>query len=177
MAIVHGILKRILLDYESSLGDDYIPYRHHAHRVAGLCAEFSRLDGRILETIAIAAAFHDLGIWTDGTFDYLEPSVRRATEYLEGSGRGDRVPEVAAMIREHHKLTPYRGDAGPLVEAFRRADWIDVTGGVRTFGLRRQVVRDLYTRWPGVGFHWRLVELQLARVRTHPFSPLPMVRL
>ena len=37
--------------------------------------------------MAIAAAFHDIGIWTAGTFDYLEPSVRVAAAYLTGTGR------------------------------------------------------------------------------------------
>ena len=31
---------------------------------------------------AVAVAFHDLGIWTDNTLDYLPPSVNRAKTYL-----------------------------------------------------------------------------------------------
>ena len=28
-----------------------------------------------IEKIAVAAAFHDLGIWTNKTFDYIPPSI------------------------------------------------------------------------------------------------------
>ena len=43
------------------------------------------------------------------------------------------------MILEHHKVRACRGSAGTLVEPFRRADWIDVTLGLRT--LRRAAER------------------------------------
>ena len=33
--------------------------------------------------IAVAAVFHDIGIWSNKTFDYLEPSVALAREYLK----------------------------------------------------------------------------------------------
>lgn len=81
------------------------------------------------------------------------------------------------MILEHHKISPYRGDSWWLVEPFRRADWIDVSRGLLTFGLSRSVVREIFARWPSAGFHKRLVQLELTRLRTHPWNPLPMMRL
>ena len=81
------------------------------------------------------------------------------------------------MIFEHHKMSPYRGDARWLVEPFRRADWVDVSRGLITFGLSRGLVREIFTRWPSEGFHKRLVQLELTRLRTHPWNPLPMMRL
>jgi hypothetical protein len=39
------------------------------------------------------------------------------------------VPEVSAMIANHHKIRPYRGPFTLTVDAFRRADWIDVSLG------------------------------------------------
>jgi hypothetical protein len=81
------------------------------------------------------------------------------------------------MIADHHKITPSRATRDSLVEPFRRADWIDVTRGVRTFGLPRPIIRSVLAAWPNAGFHRRLVELTLERFRTHPLTPLPMVRL
>jgi hypothetical protein len=81
------------------------------------------------------------------------------------------------MIFEHHKISSYRGDKGSLVEAFRRSDWADVTRGVITFGLSRKRVGDLYATWPDAGFHKMLARLELKQLRTHPWSPLPMVKL
>ncbi|MEZ5284846.1 MAG: hypothetical protein R2712_08570 [Vicinamibacterales bacterium] len=123
-------------------------------------------EDEALEKLAAAAVFHDLGIWTAGTFDYLEPSVALAVACLDARGRPEWVEEVAAMIRDHHKLRRSRG--GPLAEAFRRADWIDVTLGVRRFGIPRIVIRQMLERWPSAGFHRRLGQRVLARVRTPP---------
>ena len=80
------------------------------------------------------------------------------------------------MIRQHHKVRAYGDHPGSLVEAFRRADWVDVTRGLRTFGLPRAYVAELFARWPGAGFHKRLLQLSLKRLRTHPLSPLPMFK-
>ncbi len=81
------------------------------------------------------------------------------------------------MIREHHKLLPYRGRPDSLVEPFRRADWIDVSRGLIPSGLRRAFVAEVLEAWPNEGFHRRLVQLSIGRFRTHPWSPLPMFRL
>jgi hypothetical protein len=54
-----------------------------------------RLDPEQLEKVAVAAAFHDLGIWTDGTFDYLPPSIRLAREWLGQSGKAEWEPEIS----------------------------------------------------------------------------------
>lgn len=57
--------------YATDLGDDFTAYRNHTYRVANLCVALSRTNAEQLEKIAMATAFHDLGIWTDHTFDYL----------------------------------------------------------------------------------------------------------
>ena len=171
------VLDELLHTHAGALGRDFTAYRNHAYRVLNLCVAQSSEEPRQLEKIAIAAAFHDLGIWTDATFDYLPPSVRLASAHLLQTGREDRTSEVSAMILEHHKITRYRGDANWLVEPFRRADWVDVTRGLVRFGLPRSMVREIFARWPSAGFHELLVQLELTRLRTHPFSPLPMMRL
>lgn len=170
-------LDELLDAHATVLGRDFTPYRNHTYRVVNLCVALSSDAPADLEKIAIAAAFHDLGIWTDGTFDYLRPSAERARAHLACGIRADWTPEITGMILEHHKITRFRGDPRWLAEPFRRADWIDVTGGLRTFGLARSYVRDLFSTWPSAGFHKRLVQFSLARLKTHPWSPLPMLRL
>jgi hypothetical protein len=130
-----------------------------------------------LEKFAAAAVFHDLGIWTDRTFDYIAPSIALAREYLIGRAREDWITEISAMIADHHKIMPSMANPTSLVEPFRQADWIDVTGGLRRFGVPRPFVARLFATWPDAGFRWRLVQLALHRFRTHPLTPLPMVRL
>jgi hypothetical protein len=165
----------VLNDYAPALRDDFAGYRHHVYRVVNLCVAMA---GRSeLEKIAIAAVFHDLGIWANGTFDYIVPSIALAHDYLVAHAREDWTAEVEQMIEDHHKITSSAAGPDSLIEAFRRADWIDVTRGLRGFGIPRSFLTRLFATWPDAGFHWRLFTLTLDRFRSHPLTPLPMVRL
>ena len=170
-------LDAILARYSGEIGADFTGYRNHAYRVANLCLRTLGSGGaEERERVAIATAFHDLGIWTEHTFDYLEPSVALATAYLAETGREGWIPEIAAMIRKHHKITRYKGSPDRLVEAFRRADWTDVTLGALSFGTPRAFIRELQAAWPDAGFHKLLVRLELRHLGKHPLNPLPVLR-
>src|SRR5688572_19997110 len=167
----------VLATHASALGRDFIAYRNHVYRVVNLCLAIAGGGDRVaLEKIAVAAVFHDLGIWTNHTFDYIDPSVARAREHLAARGMADWVPEIEAMIVNHHKVTPSRAHPQSLVESFRRADWIDVTRGLRRFGLPRAFIAAVDAAWPNAGFHRRLVQLTIDRLWKHPLTPLPMVK-
>lgn len=168
----------VLDRHASELGRDLIGYRNHVYRVVNLCVAIvgdTQGEGGS-EKVAVAAVFHDLGIWTHHTFDYIAPSAALARQHLTARGRTDWTPEIEAMIVNHHKITSSSGSPQSLVEAFRRADWIDVTLGLRTFGVPRTLVATVNARWPSAGFHRRLVELTMNRWLKHPLSPLPMVK-
>ena len=170
-------IDRVLDVYAAALGPDRAGYRNHTYRVANFCVALAP-DGRDeLEKIAVATVFHDLGIWTAGTFDYLEPSVACATGWLTERGQETWIPEVARMIRDHHKLSSSTADRSTLVEPFRQADLIDIIWGVPTFGLQPAFIRAVRSTWPDAGFHARLFRLFGRRLLTHPLSPLPMVKL
>jgi hypothetical protein len=170
-------LDTLLQAHAGDLGDDLTPYRNHTYRIANLAIAAAGEAPDAIGKIAIAAAFHDIGVWTDRTFDYIEPSVRRANAYLKQAGRADWTPEITEMIRQHHKIRRYRDAHFPLVEPFRRADWADVTFGLIASGPSRRFLRDLYAIWPDAGFHLKLVRLSLRQFVTHPLNPLPMFRL
>ena len=108
-----------------------------------------------LDKIAVAAAFHNLGIWTDGTFDYIPPSIRLARAHLTDPGQSSWISEITEMIFQHHNLLPYHGDS--LVEQFRCADLVDVSRGLLKSGLTREFVNNVLATWPNAGFHRRLV--------------------
>ncbi len=146
-------------------------------RVFNFCLALAGDSADAENKIAIAALFHDLGIWTDNTFDYILPSQQLARRYLEKSGRAAWCDEISAMIGEHHKITRYRANSSSLVEPFRKADWIDVSGGMLRFRLPDDFVTDVLEAFPNVGFHKKLVALSVERLKTHPFSPLPMMKL
>jgi hypothetical protein len=170
-------LDELLHAHAASLGRDFTSYRNHTYRVANLCLALAPGDAEQLEKVAIAAGFHDMGIWTAGTFDYLEPSIRLATATLARTGRSAWAPEIRGMIGEHHRISPHRDHPHWLVEPFRKADWVDVSRGLIPYGLPRRVVAEVFAAWPSAGFHRRLAQLSLERLRSHPWSPLPMVRL
>jgi hypothetical protein len=102
--------------------------------------------------------------------------VAIARDHLAARRMADWIPEIEAMIEDHHKITTSRADPQLLVESFRRADWIDVTRGLRRFGLPRSFIADVAATWPDAGFHRRLVELTIDRWWKHPLNPLPMVK-
>lgn len=169
-------LDELLAQHAAAMGPDAVPYGNHAYRVANLCLALAPRDPDTVHKIAIAAALHDMGIWTQRTFDYLRPSIGLARTHLEQIGKPEWTAEVTTMILEHHKISPYRGRADWLVEPFRKADWIDVTLGLRSFGVPRAKIQNLRTRWPDAGFHVGLVRQFAKRFATHPWSPLPMLR-
>ncbi len=169
------LLEELFSTSEVEFGADRDGYRNHVYRVFWFARELGAQDTEAEHKLAVACYFHDLGIWADRTFDYIEPSVTRAASYLHERGLDGWTGEVSSMIREHHKITP-AGPGGSLVEIFRRADWTDVSLGILPFGVSRPYLREVQRAFPDCGFHVRLVALTLARLRQHPLDPLPMFR-
>jgi hypothetical protein len=107
----HAIVDEVLATFGEALGPDAAAYRGHAYRTLNFARALAGTDS---DALAVAAVFHDLGIWSDGTFDYLDPSASRAARYLAGKPSTIDGAEVNHMIRLHHKLRPCPEDAGPL---------------------------------------------------------------
>lgn len=169
------LVDAILDVHAEDLGAAGAPYRNHVYRVLNFHAALA--GGRDLPTsVQIAGAFHDLGIWTDRTFDYLPPSIARARAYVLATDRAELVAEVDALIAEHHKLRRYRGPESADVELFRRADLVDVSLGAIRFGVPRAFVRDVKAAFPDRGFHGTLVGLAARQLVKTPLRPLPMIR-
>jgi len=172
------LIEAILQSHSYRLADDLVPYRNHASRVFLHCCTLLRhaeMDSpEQIQRASIVAAFHDLGIWTAGTFDYIGPSCLLAREYLRETGRPEWTAEVEAAIVFHHKITPARG-RGALVDCFRRADWTDVTR-IAGFGVSAKHVAAARRQFPYEGFHRRLLHFAWKRFKQAPWSPLPMMK-
>lgn len=171
-----ALFDELLEQHAPAIGKDLAGYRNHCYRMVNFANALASGDPDQLDKLAIAAAFHDIGIWTHGTFDYLPPSEQQARNWLARSGRTGWADEIAAMIAEHHKITACAPHHTALVEAFRQADWIDVTFGVLRHGLPRSFIRQVQAAFPDAGFHWNLLKLSARRALRHPLSPLPMMR-
>jgi len=124
---------------------------------------------------SIAAVFHDIGIWTN-SFDYLNPSIKLATAYLIKNNHEEFIEEIALMIENHHKISPYVGEFSKTVEVFRKSDWIDVSMGILRFNLEKPVFKKVRTKYSVKGFHWFLIKQSLKYFVKHPLNPLPMFK-
>lgn len=170
------LIDTLLKPYRQTLGDDFEAYRNHCCRVYNFCLALSGNGAEKEEKIAITAVFHDLGIWTHKSFDYLEPSRRLARSYLDRNGKSAWTNEVEAMIEEHHKITSYKSNNAWLVEAFRKADLVDISCGLVRFRLNKAFVREVLDKFPNAGFHKTLLKLTKVRFKSHPTNPLPMIK-
>ena len=178
------LLEEILAPWKHDIGADYPGYRNHVYRMVHFCfalcervpdcsAEWNA-DAR--RKLIIAGCFHDLGIWSDRTADYLAPSIARAHTYLKQNALEQWSPEIELLIDNHHRLRAYEDTRYPLVEVFRKADLVDVSLGLVTFGLSRRYIGRVKALFPNAGFHWRLVRLVGGWAPRHPGSPLPFLR-
>ena len=176
MAIIkkNMILDEVLETWQSALGHDFIAYKNHCYRVFNFYAALIAKTPMNMDKGAIAIAFHDLGIWSHKTFDYLAPSEQLAREYLQNDGHAEWIDEVVAMIANHHKVRAYLNN--PFVEAMRKADWIDVSLGNMRFGLDKSYIQSVKDAFPNEGFHQRLVELSAKHINKNPLKPLPMFK-
>lgn len=171
----------LLAPWRKALGGDEVGYTNHIVRVLLFCDELAKragADGQPPSSkteFLVAGVFHDLGIWSDRTFDYLVPSIDLACAHLESEGALELEPLVTEMIDQHHKQRP-AGDPDDPVEIFRRADAIDVLLGLRRFGVPLRRVRQIQRAYPDRGFHRRLIQLTAKRTIEHPTSPLPMFK-
>lgn len=164
------LVDEILGRWTNELGPDGRAYSNHVHRVVNFCFALHAGDR---DKIIIAACFHDLGIWANHTFDYLQPSMALAKAYLQERNLEHWSTEIELMIDLHHRI---RTHPRPLVEAFRKSDLIDVSLGIVKCGLPGAFVRDVKRCFPNAGFHKRLVKLAAGWFPKHPFRPLPVLK-
>lgn len=167
------MIEDLFQKYKPVIGEDYDRYRNHVYRVFLNC-QLMDSDESNAEKYAIASVFHDIGIWTDDTIDYLYPSMEQAKIHLRESEKQDWIEEITMMIYWHHKMSQYQGKHSKTVEFFRKADWIDVSLGLITFGYDSQKIKQFRKKIPNLGFHLFLINKIFKRFFKHPYNPLPM---
>jgi hypothetical protein len=170
----HPIIDHVLEEKRDVLHGDYAMYRNHVYRVFYLSLAIEG-NASNADKYAIAAVFHDIGIWTHRTFDYLIPSIQEATLFLNQHQQQTWKDEVSCMIDMHHKIKAYKGSYG-TVEIFREADWMDVTMGALHFNLQKKEIASIKKAYPTLGFHRFLLKQTIRNFFRHPLNPLPMFK-
>lgn len=171
-----GRIDTLLNPWRPAIGAAFEGYRNHVVRMACFCQLLEPCDAIEQQKIEIAACFHDIGIWTAGTMDYLPPSAALAREYLDANGLQGWSDEITRMILTHHRLRPAPEDASALVELFRRGDLVDFSLGLVKFGLPAAVVTSVKAGCPNAGFHRNLCRLEFGWLLRHPLDPVPMMK-
>src|SRR5208283_1785743 len=121
----------------------YDAYKAHVYRVVNFVRVLAPYGPDRDDKLAIAAAFHDLAAFD--TLDYLVPSIQAQDAWLQETGRENWSDELALIVAEHHRLSRYGPTRphAPLVEAFRRADLVDVSQGRIRFGIPNSYVKEV----------------------------------
>jgi len=175
MEYSNKIIEDIMPTFKSAMGSDYDKYKNHVYRVFFNCLLID-CGKNNEEKYAIAAVFHDIGIWTNHTFDYLNPSIEQAKIYLTERNNAGWLDEISLMIYWHHKMSKYQGTHEEIVETFRKADWIDVSLALLTFKFDKQKINENRRRFPSSGFHMFLIKKTIKNLFKHPLNPLPMFK-
>jgi len=163
--------------HREALGLWFVGARNHAYRMLNFGRAFVPDEPHRDDRLAIMGAFHDLPVFLDGNLEYLGRASDWARDYLVGIGRADWEPEMRLMITNHHKVRTYRGPSAAMVEAMRRADWIDVTFTKQRFGLDRSFVRDVRCAFPiNEALKGLAIPMICRYAARHLTKPLPMMR-
>ena len=170
------LLEEILGEWKQDLGDDYMGYKNHVYRMIHFCFALHDCNAEARKKIIIAGCFHDLGMWTDHTVDYLPPSLALVKDYLKLNNLESWSQEIELMIAMHHKLRPYRDAHYPLGEVFRQGDLVDFSLGWVKWGLPGSYIKSVQAAFPNAGFDKRLWQLAKTWFAKHPFSPPPFMK-
>jgi hypothetical protein len=169
MPIMESVnVDRFLLPYTQKIGADIDGYRNHILRVMSFATHILKSDETNTLTerddgiLAAALVYHDLGLWSDDALAYLEPSAARAQSDLRDTFNDYELDIIHNIIVWHHKLSPYESGKGDkkmesIVNAVRRADWIDFSLGFIGMGMPGSHVEKVRNAIPNAGFHMTLI--------------------
>ncbi len=100
---------------------------------------------------------HDIGLWTDRELAYLEPSEAVALADNKKFGLELDPDLLRGAIHWHHKIFPYTGTHREIIEACRKADWIDASKGILRKGISKAAIAEVEAAFPNLGFHDALI--------------------
>ncbi|GAB5404680.1 MAG: HD domain-containing protein [Aureliella sp.] len=149
----------ILESYSDVIGDDLPGYRNHVYRVTTYAMHFLDYVEEHEPVVETALAYHDIGLWTDRELAYLEPSETVAAADNAKHQWGLDPDLLQGIIHWHHKVFRYKGPQETVVEACRKADWIDASKGLVRKGMPRANIRAVSSAFPNLGFHDTLLRL------------------
>ncbi|MEM0927523.1 MAG: phosphohydrolase [Planctomycetota bacterium] len=152
-------IEQMLERYRDVIGADYAGYRNHVYRTVTYAMHFLDGDVDAEPSVETAMVYHDIGLWTDKQLAYLEPSEDVVVADNERYGWKLDANVLRGIIHWHHKMTRYRGPHERIIEACRKADWVDASKGWLRKGLKRKMIAAVEAAFPNEGFHKALLRL------------------
>jgi len=149
----------ILARYSDAIGADLPGYRNHVYRTISYAMHMLDYDARLEPLVETAFAYHDIGLWTDHKLAYLEPSEAIALADNHKFEWGFNDDTLRGAIHWHHKIFPYKGKDARVIEACRKADWIDASKGLIRKGMSKRNINAVEAAFPNLGFHDTLMRL------------------
>lgn len=146
-------VETLLEPFRQDIGRDYDGYKGHVYRVLSYAMHFLGGEHRARGVIETALVYHDLALWTHKQIAYLEPSIERAQQDNASNSWGHDPELLRNIIYWHHKITPFRGSNADVVNAVRKADWIDATSGVVRADMPKRHIQKVTNAVPAAGFH------------------------
>jgi hypothetical protein len=152
-------VEELFAPYQEVIGRDYSGYRNHVYRAITYAMHFLNNAPEHEQLVETAFVYHDIGLWTDQELAYLEPSEAAALNDNERYGWGLDPNALRGAIHWHHKVFRYQGPHEGVIEACRKADWIDASQGWIRKGIPRAHIARVESTFPNCGFHKSLLRL------------------
>lgn len=152
-------VEELLARFEPQIGKDFAGYKNHVYRTITYAMHFLDYDEQYEQLVETAFVYHDIGLWTDAKLAYLEPSEAHALMDNKKYGWGLDEQALFGAIHWHHKITPYQGEHERLINACRKADWIDASMGMIKKGLPASMIKEVEAAFANNGFHKTLLRL------------------
>lgn len=155
-------------------GESGGPMERHGLRVFLIAAELaSRRHVDVdREVLLVAGLLHDLGLYDLASRGgvYVSDGAEFAAELLAPYGWSDeRTRRCRNAIERHHELRS-QWRAGDEVELIRRADLIDVSGGLVSFGVPRAWLRELFASVSRDGTYGEVARMVGHALRERPLT-------
>jgi hypothetical protein len=170
--------KACLARLRELVGSPNGPIERHSVRVALITEELARRGARAIdrELVVCASLLHDAGLYPGAATRqaYVSDGRVLAQELLAELGwTGDRLRLCGDAVERHHELTPQWG-RGAEVELIRRADLVEVSQTLVSFGLPRPWLRTMRSDIPVDGFLPEVLRQLAVAARKRPAS-LPRI--
>jgi hypothetical protein len=152
------------------------PMERHCLRVFLIAERLAGDETFDRDLVLCAAWLHDAGLWCPSDDSYVTEGARLAERILAPFGWApERLQRCMDACEQHHAPSS-RSDLGFEVELIRRADLVDVSGGLVAFGLTRGWLRGVFREVPRDGLAGLLAAVAVRELRHRPLT-LPRVFL